>query len=105
VKNKEFISVCEYFLRVVHLAHYYYRIDRFYFIIEKHFLPQLTAEQTSEEMQVLEKQLNKLRSTPLKLSEIARKLIRIETNIPTKNQFQKLGLTGHLVDFLVQYTF
>ncbi len=104
-KAQEFISICEYFLNVVQLAHYYYKIERFYSIIDQHFFPQLNSEQPSEQVEILRKQLNDLRSTPLKLSEIARKLIHINVNIPAKNKFQKLGLTGHLVNFLVQSTF
>jgi hypothetical protein len=104
-KDQELISTCDYFLKVVHLAHYYYQIDRFYSTIDQHFLPHLASEQPSEQVEILRKQLDHLRSTPLKLSELARKLIRRKIPNLTKIQFKQFGLTGHLVDFLVQSTF
>jgi hypothetical protein len=104
-KDQESITVCEYFFKVVQLAHYYYRINRFYSTIDQHFLPHLNAKQPSEQVEILRKQLDHLRSTPLKLSELARKLIHRKINNPTKSQFKEFGLTGHLLDFLVQSTF
>lgn len=104
-KQKEFISICEYFLNIVQLGHYYFQIQEFYSIIDKHFIPQLTAQQSSEEIENLRQQLDNLRSTPLKLSELSRKLIHRNVPIPTKAKFQKLGLTKYLVDFLVESKF
>ncbi|CAF2116849.1 unnamed protein product [Rotaria magnacalcarata] len=103
--NKEFISVCEYFLKVANFVHYYYTIERFHEIIDQHLFPQLSAEQPSEQVDVLRKQLDTLRSTPLKLSEIARKLIRTKVTIPIKKEFEQLGVTRHLVEFLSQSPF
>ena len=101
----ELISVCDYFLRVVRLAHYYYRVDQLFSIIDKHFLPALHAEQASEQVHQLERQLNQLRSTPLKLSEIARKRIRAAVPVPSKQRFEQIGVPGHLQPFLVQTAF
>ncbi|CAF1124964.1 unnamed protein product [Rotaria sordida] len=103
-KDKEFITVCEYFLKIVRLVHYNYNIERFYSLIEKYCLPQLNAEQPSEQVEILQEQLDSLRSTPLKLSELARKLIRTKINLPTKKKFEQMGLTRHLVEFLSQAT-
>lgn len=105
MKDTEFISVCEYFFNVVQLVHYFYSIEGLHSAIDKYLIPRLSASQPSEHVEALVKNLETLRSTPLKLSELARKLIRIKTNVPTKNKFQNLGLTGHLVEFLVQSSF
>ena len=104
-KDKKFINVCEYFLTVVQFAHYYYSIAQLYSIVDQHFFPQLIAEQSSEQVESLRKQLDVLRSTPLKLTEITRKLIRMKINIPTKEKFEQIGLTGHLIEYLSQSTF
>jgi hypothetical protein len=104
-KNKEFINICEYFLNIVQFAHYYYNIPKFYSIIDQHFYPQMNAEQPSEQVEILRKQLDYLRSTPLKLSEISRKIIRMNIDIPTKSKFHQLGLHKNLVEFLVQTEF
>lgn len=103
--EKEFISACDYFLKIVQLSHYYYKNEHLYAIIDKHFLPQLRAQQSSEEVEKLQKQLENLRSTPLKLSELSRKLIHQNIPIPNKTKIQTLGITKHLVDFLVQTKF
>jgi len=104
-KDKEYISVCDYFLNIVQLARHYYKVDRLYSVTDRFFIPQLRGQQPSEEVEALRKQLDILRSTPLKLSEVSRKLIRENVDIPTKAKFQNLDLTGHLVNFLVQTTF
>jgi hypothetical protein len=103
--NKAFIPICKYFLNVVHFAHYYYNVPQFYSTIDQYFLPQLNAEQSSDQVEILRKQLDTLRSTPLKLSEITRKIIRMKINIPAKNEFQQLGFNKYLVEFLVQTQF
>ena len=105
-ENKDdFISVCNYFLRVVQLAHYYYPMQQFFSMIDRVFLPSLQSEQTSEQVQTLRKQLVRLRSTPLKLAEIARKRIRLTINVPTPDKVQQLDLTPHLGEFLLQSSF
>lgn len=104
-KNEELISTCDYFLKVVQMAHYYYQVDRLFSTIEQRFLPQLNAQQASEQVETLRGQIEQLRSTPLKLSQIARKLIHRKLDIPCKNHLKPLGLTGHLLDFLVQTAF
>ncbi|CAF2544138.1 unnamed protein product [Rotaria sp. Silwood2] len=104
-KDKEFITVCEYFFKIAQLAHYNYNIEHFYSLVDKYCFPQLNAEQPSEQVEILRKQLDSLRSTPLKLSEIARKLIRIKVDLPTKEKFQQMDLTRYLTEFLSQSTF
>ncbi|CAF3525562.1 unnamed protein product [Rotaria sp. Silwood1] len=104
-KDTEFITVCDYILKIVKLARYNYGIENFYSLVDKYCLPELNAQQPSEQVEALRKELDSLRSTPLKLSEIARKLIRIKTNIPMKKKFKQLGLTRHLEEFLSQSTF
>jgi hypothetical protein len=101
-KNQELISVCDYFLKVVQLVHYYYEFPRLYYTIDQDLLPKLASEQPSEQIEVLRKQLERLRSTPMKLSELSRKIIRQNITLPTKTEIKKLGLTGHLVNFLTQ---
>ncbi len=80
-------------------------MEQLYSITDKYFIPQLQAEQANEQVETIRKQLNHLQATPLKLSEIARKIIRMKIDIPTKDKFQQLDLTGHLVEFLGQSTF
>lgn len=104
-KDQDSISTCDYFLKVVQLAHYYYQINRLYGTIDKRFFPQLTTQQPSEQIERLRIQLEQLRSTPLKLSQIARKVIHQKIDLPCKNHLKQAGLTGHLLDFLVQTAF
>ena len=104
-KDQDSISTCDYFLKVVQLAHYYYQINRLYGTIDQRFLPKLTTQQPSEQIDRLRTQLEQLRSTPLKLSQIVRKVIHQKIDLPCKSHLKQLGLTGHLVDFLVQTAF
>lgn len=104
-KTQDSISTCDYFLKIVQLAHYYYQINRLYGTIDHRFLPQLANQQSSEDIDRLRTQLEQLRSTPLKLSQIARKMIHQKIDFPCKNHLKPLGLTGHLLDFLVQTAF
>lgn len=104
-KHEEFINTCDYFFKVVQIAHYYYQIDRLFVTIEQRFLPQLMSQQSSEQVEILRRQIEQLRSTPLKLSQIARKVIRQKFDTPCKTQLKSLGLTKHLLDFLVQTAF
>ena len=99
------ISICDYFLRIVQLVHYYYRVPQLYSMIEQQFLPILHSQQSSEQVHQLEKQLEQLRSTPLKLREIVRKQIRLSVPIPSEYQFKQIGLVGHQLKYLVEMTF
>lgn len=101
----EWISVCDYFLRVVQCAHYYYQVKELFATIERQFLPILHSQQASEQVHQLQGKLEQLRSTPLKLGEIARKRIRLAVPVPSKDQFKALGFTGDHLDFLVQTRF
>ncbi|CAF0899713.1 unnamed protein product [Adineta ricciae] len=101
-KDKEYITVCEYFFNVIQLIRYFYDIEQFYSIINQKFLSQFTAEQSNDDTVLLKTRINKLQSTPLKLSEIARKIIRKNLDIPSQHNFQQLDLTKYLADFLSQ---
>lgn len=101
-KDKEYITVCEYFFNVIQLIRYFYDIEHFYSILNQKFLSQFTAEQSNDDIVLLKTRINQLQSTPLKLSEIARKIIRKNLDIPTQNHFQQLDLTKYLTDFLSQ---
>ncbi|CAF3628772.1 unnamed protein product [Adineta steineri] len=104
-KNQEHITVCGYFLTIVQFAHYYLDIEQFYSTINQQYIPQLEAEQSSEEVELLRQQIRKLQTTPLKLSDIARKTIRMKLDTPTKSNFEQLDLHEHLIEFLSQCRF
>lgn len=97
----EWISVCDYFLRIVKFVRLNYRFDQLFNLIEREFLPILHSQQPSEDVHQLKNELEKLRSKPLKLSEIVRKQIRLGVQIPTKNQFEKFGFTGSHLEYLL----
>jgi hypothetical protein len=101
----EWISTCDYFMHVVQLAHYLYCIEQLYSIIDRQCLPCLCTVQSNDKLDKLRDKLTQLRSTPLKLSEIVRKRMRILISVPCKERFQQIGFTGHLLEFLVQTKF
>ncbi|UJR37800.1 hypothetical protein I4U23_030491 [Adineta vaga] len=104
-KDKEYISLCEYFYNVIQLIHSFFDIEQFYSILHQNYLPLLSGQQSNEDIELLQHRINQLRSKPLKLSEIARKIIRKNVNIPTQCEFQQLNLSNYLVEFLSQCTF